>query len=310
MIDIEPFNQTKLFGLENIINQLIMLDKKKNLPNKILLSGQKGLGKSTLAYHFINYVLSKDEEFIYDVDNFQISTENRSFKTILNKTNINFKLIDVNSDKKYIDINQIRNLILDLTKSSFNKKPNFVLIDNIEFLNINSINALLKILEEPSDNIHFILINNNKKILATLISRCINFKVHLSNNDSLNVANRLLEGRLHEKINQELINYYSTPGNLFNIVKFGNLNKYDLSNINLKEFLKILINNHHYKKDSIIKYLIFDFVEFYLRKINFSVNSDTYKKYSYFLQRISNTKKFNLDDESLFMEFNEIILNG
>ena len=36
---------------------------------------------------------------------------------------------------------------------------------------------LLKILEEPPKNIYFILINNNKKILSTLKSRCINFKI-------------------------------------------------------------------------------------------------------------------------------------
>ena len=105
MIDIEPINQTKLFGLDNIIKQLIMLDKKKNLPNKILLSGQKGLGKSTLAYHFINYVLSKEEEYPYDINNFEINNQNQSFKTILNKSNINFTLIDIPDEKKSIDIN-------------------------------------------------------------------------------------------------------------------------------------------------------------------------------------------------------------
>ena len=82
--------------------------------------------------------------------------------------------------KKNIDINQIRELIRSLNKSSFNEKPRFILIDNIELLNLNSINALLKTLEEPSHNIYFILINNNKKILSTLLSRCINFlKSHL-----------------------------------------------------------------------------------------------------------------------------------
>ena len=90
MIDIEPINQNKLYGLENFFSELLKLDKKNNLPNKILLSGQKGIGKSTLAYHFINYILSKNEEFNYDLKNFKIETENRSFKTILNQSNPNF----------------------------------------------------------------------------------------------------------------------------------------------------------------------------------------------------------------------------
>ena len=46
--------------------------------------------------------------------------------------------------KKNIDINQIRELISNLNKSSFNDKPRFVLIDNIEFLNINSLKCSSK----------------------------------------------------------------------------------------------------------------------------------------------------------------------
>ena len=153
MTNLTPINQTKLFGLGKFINELIRLYEDDNLPNKILLSGQKGQGKSTLAYHFVNYVLSKNEKFSYDLNSFEINHENQSFKTILNKSNINFHLLDINDEKKNIDINQIRELISNLNKSSFNDKPRFVLIDNIEFLNINSLNALLKILEEPSLNV-------------------------------------------------------------------------------------------------------------------------------------------------------------
>ena len=81
--------------------------------------------------------------------------------------------------KKNIDINQIRNLINIMQKSTFNNKPRFILIDNIDLLNLNSINSLLKFLEEPNENIYFILIHNNTKILPTLKSRCINFKFFL-----------------------------------------------------------------------------------------------------------------------------------
>ena len=310
MIDKEPIKQTKLYGLSSFIKELIQLEKNNTLPNKILLSGQKGIGKSTLAYHFINYVLSKNEEFKYNVDDLEINTNNHSYKLSLNKSNPNLILVDVNVDKKMIDINQIRELISNLNKSSFNDKPRFVLIDNIEFLNINSANALLKVLEEPSHNIFFILINNDKKVLPTLKSRCINFRISLSNEESLFVANNLLDGKLNDLINRNLINFYLTPGNIFNLVKFSLLNKYDLSNINLKEFLIILIRNNHYKKDIFIKHLIFDFVEFYFSKMNNSIFSKVHDSYSYFIKRISNTKKFNLDEESLFVEFEKKVLNG
>ena len=56
MNELQPINQIRLFGLENFFLELSQFHKKGNFPNKLLLSGQKGLGKSTLAYHFINYV--------------------------------------------------------------------------------------------------------------------------------------------------------------------------------------------------------------------------------------------------------------
>ena len=175
MNNLEPINQTKLYGLNKYLDELTNFYKKGIYPNKILFSGQKGIGKSTLAFHFINYVLTLNSEDQYDLQNHTINIQSTEFKTIQNKSNTNLIIIDINDDKKTIDINQIRELIVKLNKSSFNNKPRFVLIDNIELLNVNSINALLKVLEEPNQNINFILIHNNKKILNTLLSRCINY---------------------------------------------------------------------------------------------------------------------------------------
>ncbi len=308
MSDLKPFNQTKLFGLDKYINELIKLENLDKLPNIILLSGQKGLGKSTLAYHFINYVLSKNEDYNYDQNRFIINPENRSFKTILNKSNTNLTSIDINDDKKFIDIAQIRELISNLKKSSLNDKPRFVLIDNIEFLNINSVNSLLKVIEEPSHNVYFILINNNKRIIRTLLSRCINFKISLSHEESLEIAQSLIGTNLEESINKDLVNYYFTPGNIFHLINFAKKNSYDLKNFTLKDFLEVVINKGDFKKNSSIEYLIFDFVEFYFSKINASLN--IHLKYQYFIKKINDTKKFNLDYESLFMEFKEKILNA
>ena len=310
MSELEPFNQLKLFGLDKHLSELIKLHKNNIYPNKILLSGQKGIGKSTLAYHFINYVLSEEEKYKYNTEKFEINPESSTFKTILNKSNANLIVIDVNFNKKSVDVNQIRELIKNLNKSSFNDKPRFVLVDNIEFLNVNSTNALLKVLEEPNKNIHFILINNNKNVLPTLTSRCINFKINLTNKECLKIVNHLFGEELDNLINNDLIDYYFSPGNVFRMIKFAEQYGYDLLDLDLKKFLKIIIKENHYKKDPIMKYMFFNLIEFYFRKLNSSISTSISEKYSYFLKRISDTKTFNLDEELLFMEFEEEILNG
>ena len=309
-MNLNPANQLSLFGHILEFSNFIELYKNQKLPNKILLSGEKGIGKSTLAYHIINYILSIDENYSYDLKNFKVNPENKSFKLILNKSNPNFISIDIENDKKSIDINQIRNLILLLNKSSFNKKPRFVLIDNIELLNINSINALLKILEEPNDNIYFILINNNKKILPTLKSRCLNYNIHLTFNESIDITNKILDENCSDLIHEEILNYYSTPGSILNLLNFADKNDLDLKEINLKELIKKIIMDKKYKKDQFIKHLVYSLIEVYFR-INVSVkNIELLKIQNYFLKKIHNTKIFNLDDESLFMEFQDRVLNG
>ena len=305
-MNLSPNNQTNLYGLENQFNELVKLYKKDILPSKILLSGLKGIGKSTLAYHLINYILSLNEDYKYELDKLTINPENRSYKLIQNNTNPNFYLIDVNLDKKNIDINQIRTLINNLNKSSFNSKPRFVLIDNIEYLNINSINALLKILEEPNENIHFILIHNNKKILSTLLSRCINFKISLDNQKIKEINDSLFEKKTSDLINQDLIDYYFTPGRIFNLLKFSNDKEIDLKKINLRDFLLLLINNSYYKSDDKVKSLLYDMIELFILKNISLIYSDLS---SYFLTRINEYKKFNLDDESLFLEIKSKLLN-
>ena len=309
-MNLEPSNQTQLYGHEDHLNSLLKLHKENLLPNKILFSGEKGIGKSTLAYHLINYILSFDEEGTYDLKNFRINLENKSLKLTQNKSNPNFVLVDVYEEKKYIDIGQIRNLILTLNKSSFNTKPRFVLIDNVELLNINSVNALLKILEEPNDNINFILINNNKKILPTLKSRCLNFKISLTYEQSINITNKILNKNLSNFLNDEFITNYSTPGQLLKLINFANNNDINLKDLNLKDLISKIILDKKYKKDLSIKDLIYSLIELYFRNNVSTQNIDLINKYNYFLKKINTTKIFNLDEESLFMEFEDRILNG
>jgi len=309
-MNLNPSTQINLFEHKETFNQLYRLYKKDNLPNKILLSGEKGIGKSTLAYHLINLVLSENEEHTYDYENNIINSDNKSYKLIQNKSNPNFHLIDVLEDKKNIDINQIRELIINLNKSSFNKKKRFVLIDNIELLNLNSINALLKILEEPNENINFILINNNKRLQPTLKSRCLNFKVFLTKDQSIRIVNQLLNDDINIIINHKLFDYYSTPGKLFKLIKLSQEYNLDLANFDLNTTITTLIKDKIYKKDKSIIEIIYSFIELYFRNNISSKNISLLKSYHYFLEKINNTKIYNLDEETLFMEFEDKILNG
>ena len=309
-MNIEPSNQLDLFYHTSEFSELKRLYINNKLPNKILLSGEKGIGKCTLAYHLINFILSTGEEFTYNLSDLKINQNNKTFKLIQNKSHPNFTLVDIFEDKKNIDINQIRNLILSLNKSSFNTKPRLVLIDNIELLNANSVNALLKILEEPNENINFLLINNNKKILPTLTSRCLEFKIHLNIMQSIDIANKILNDDVIDLINNEFMHNYISVGEILKLIDIGKKNEIDMKLINLNGLIKQIIFEKKYKKDSSLKQTIYSLIEIYFRN-NVSVKNinlmDTYK---YFLKKINDTKKFNLDEEILFMEFEDRILNG
>jgi DNA polymerase III subunit delta' len=302
-----------LYGLKNFLDEFFHLYEKNKLPNKILLSGKKGIGKSTLAYHLINYILSTGEDFSYNKENLSINKNNKTFKLIQNKSHPNFYLIDLLDEKKSIDIAQIREMISYTNKSSFNEKPRFILIDNIENLNKNSVNALLKIVEEPNDNIFFILIHNNEKnILPTLKSRCLTFKINLSFDESIAITNKLIDNNVFNIINHDLLTVYDTPGYLIKLINFANEKKINLTDYNLSNFLKILINNSHYKKNKFIKLLIIKFIELYFLKIYKLSNNKNFiiTVYHNFLKKINDTEKFNLDEESLFLEFKTRVLNG
>ena len=311
-MELKPSENTQLFGMDNFFNEIAKLYNEKKMPTTILLSGKKGLGKSTLAYHIINYVLSTNEEFKYDENKFIINKINRSFKLLQNNSHPNFYLIDLLNDKKNIDVAQIRGMITYTNKSTFNNKERFILIDNIENLNKNSVNALLKVVEEPNQNIFFILINNNEQnILPTLNSRCLKFKINLSFNESINISNQLLNKNVLDLINHDLIYHYITPGEIINLINFSEDKKIDLKDYTLNNFLKTLIENKYYKKNKFVKMILINFIElFFLKKYKLSSTKNSLSVfYHEFISKIHNTEKFNLDEESLFLEFKSRLLN-
>ncbi|MDA9108135.1 AAA family ATPase [Candidatus Pelagibacter sp.] len=310
-MNLKPSENTKIYGIEDYLKELVELYEQKKIPNKILLSGKKGSGKSTLAYHLINYILSEKEEHKYNLGNFSINKDNRSYKLLQNNSHPNFYLIDLLTEKKSIDVSQIREMINYTNKSTFNNMARFILIDNVENLNKNSVNALLKIIEEPNENIFFILINNSEKnILPTLKSRCLTFKINLTFSETLNISNSILEKNVLEFVNYDLLSYYNSPGEIISLFNFAEEKSINLENYNISSFINLIIENNYYKKNKPIKNLLINLIELFFLKKYMVTNTkisliDFYHK---FIKKIHDTEKFNLDEESLFLEFKSKLL--
>ena len=306
---INSSNQNYLFGYKNYFDLFIKMFENKKLPNKILLSGISGIGKSTFAHHFINYIFSQNEDFTYDITNFAINKKNKSFNLLNEDIHPNFFKIDLKEGTQSIDINQIRNMIGYTNKTTFIENKKFVLIDNVENLNINSVNALLKSIESPSENTFFLLIyNSTKQIAKTLKSRCLEFKIFFNQKDKFVILNKLLsqlEIEYDTEILGNIITYYDSPGNIINKLNFCNDKQILLNNINTKNIIIELINS--YKKNNkdnnfeIIRSLI-ELSIFYEFK-NSSNKQKNYLFYSSFIRKIQFAKTYNLDLNSLFLQF-------
>ena len=107
----------------------------------------------------------------------------------------------------------------------------------------------------------------NKKIIKTLKSRCLTFKINLTFDQSINIANHLLNENIFELLNNDLINYYAKPGDYISLVNFSKENQINLNEFNLKKFLLLLIEENYYKKNNFVKLNIFNYIELYFLKI-------------------------------------------
>ena len=309
-----PKKQLYLFGYQNYFNSFIKLFDKNKLPNTILLSGQKGSGKATFAYHLINYLLSYNEKDKYSLENFTINPDNKSYKDLCDYIHPNFFLLENRDDKENIKIDDVRNVQKFLNRSTYKSNIKIVLIDNAEYLNINSSNALLKALEEPNNNTFFFIINNNStKILSTIKSRSIEFSFFFNLNEKKVIFNHLID-QYEDKFNANIIDddfYTESAGNILKYIKILNENNINYTKDKIS-CIYYLIDKYKIKKDSQLLIFISFLIELFYKdlsvKNNKKLNIYFYNK-SKILNQISNMKKFNLDKNNLFISLKGILKN-
>jgi len=235
---------TKLIGLDKCFNEMIKLYEFNSLPKVLLLSGKKGIGKFTLVLHFLNYIFSKNDKNIYNLKDKSININSSFYKSILNN-NLTDVIFLQAENAKNLKIDDIRNLKSTLSKSSLSNNPRFTVIDEVEFLNSNSTNALLKTLEEPNKNNYFILINNQQaNLVETISSRCLKNNIYLDSNQRKKIIDYFI-------INKKIKNFIDenenlTPGLMVMYSEISSKFKIDISENLLLKITKLL---HGYKKD-------------------------------------------------------------
>ena len=302
--------QNILYGYEEEFNLLSFIYNNGKLPNKILFSGKKGIGKSLTANHFVNYILSKNEEHCYDMNNKIILNNNKSFKLVENRSHPNFFNIFKKEDKKFIEISQIRELNNFVNKSSFNDFLKIILIEDVEYLTTNASNSLLKLVEEPNNNVQFILIHDNSKfILDTLKSRCIEFKFTLEDKFIPLIVDKIFEQQVFCNINEDFKYNYLTPHNYFNLINFCNKENISINDATINVVLSKIINKSLYKFNRINIDELKLYLEIFFKKLYIKKKNKKFLEYANFYnQKFYRSIKYNLDLESFFIEFNNEFL--
>tara|TARA_B100000941_G_scaffold287236_1_gene262080 strand:+ start:100 stop:1011 length:912 start_codon:yes stop_codon:yes gene_type:complete len=282
----------KLLGYKKELNSLIQLFVKKRFPKVLMLTGKRGIGKFTKIIHFLTYILDRKS---YDLSKLTIKN-----KILLNQIilNLNQNAIIINSknvnERKIDHIRIIKDRILT---STMNNKPRFIIIDDVDLLNTNSLNALLKIIEEPNDFNFFILINNKSKLLLeTIKSRSIEFKLFLKENFQKDIIKLLIEKKeINVKIDYK--NLDVTPGDFFFFNQICNEFNIDILG-DINKNLDLLLERYRSTKSEIF----INFSKFLIENYFYAQTQKDFNKAIYFsklrsnvLHEINNYQQYNLN---------------
>jgi DNA polymerase-3 subunit delta' len=174
---------TRLIGNEEAKDTLRRLLNSGRLPGSLLFTGEEGVGKKLFALELAKALNCRNRVGVEACD------ECSSCKRISNSTFPPFsdaadnreRMIwsehgDVAMVRPYLQIirvKPIRELEREANFRPFEGASRVFIIEDAEYLNDSSSNALLKVLEEPPPTSHLILTTTNPSaLLATIRSRC------------------------------------------------------------------------------------------------------------------------------------------
>ena len=190
-----------LIGQEVMAKTITNAIKLGKTPNAYLLTGIRGVGKTTTA-RLIAKALNCQKN-----DDSKISCSKEKFcptcDEIIKSNHIDILEMDAASKT---GIDDVRELIENSKYSPSSAKFKIFIIDEVHMLSKQAFNGLLKTLEEPPPSLKFILATTEvRKIPVTILSRCQRFDLKRVGIDQLCDHLRMISKKEQGKISEDAI---------------------------------------------------------------------------------------------------------
>lgn len=156
-----PYSQ--LLGNKPAHDRLRALVRLNRTGHAYLFAGPSGIGKRLAAIAFAKSLLCDGGGTDGCADCARVDKGSHP----------NLHLLRSAEDKRVISVDQMRDLLRDLSFKATSPKRRIVIVDEAERLNEEAQNAFLKTLEEPPDRCVIILVTSSaSQLLPTIVSRC------------------------------------------------------------------------------------------------------------------------------------------
>lgn len=154
---------------QNQWQQLMHMRHINRLPHALLLTGPAGLGKTQFADHITHaYLCERSAQ-----GTLALCAEKPCHACRLLQQHVHPNVLWITPEKDTIKVDQVRNITNFVYQSALQGNSRFVIINPASALNVNAANALLKTLEEPTEDVTLILIcAQSARLSATIRSRC------------------------------------------------------------------------------------------------------------------------------------------